>query len=167
MKDNIEKQIILKLQEDFPLVPEPYRKIAEDIGISEEELLKYISDLKNNKTLRRIGAVLNHRTVGFMANAMVVWAVPNDRVKEVSDIMVSYSQVSHCYERAVSKDWNFNIYTMIHSVNYEACEEIIKQISITTGINRYEVLYSTKELKKSSMVYTCIGKDSIPCLSAN
>lgn len=148
-----EKQIIRKLQDEFPLVPEPYKKIAEDIGISENELLDYIKELKGNKKLRRIGAVLNHRIAGFLANAMVVWSVPAERIKEVSDIMISFSQVSHCYEREVLKDWNYNIYTMIHSESYEQCEEIISQISHITNINNYEILYSTKELKKSSMVY--------------
>ncbi|WP_077611362.1 siroheme decarboxylase subunit beta [Clostridium sp. Marseille-P2415] len=151
-----EKQIILKLQDEFPLVPEPYKKIADDIGIPEKELLDYITELKNNKTLRRIGAVLNHRTAGFPANAMVAWVVPAERIKEVSDIMISIPQVSHCYEREVLKNWNYNIYTMIHSVSFELCDKLIKQISQMTNINNYEVLYSTKELKKSSMVYSGI-----------
>ena len=147
------KQVILKLQEEIPLIPEPYKKIAEDIGISEDELFGYITELKSNKTLRRVGAVLNHRTAGFLANAMVVWSVPAERIKEVTDIMISFPHVSHCYERAVLSNWNYNIYTMIHSVSYELCEDIIKQISQMTNINNYEVLYSTKELKKSSMIY--------------
>ncbi|QHQ63101.1 Lrp/AsnC family transcriptional regulator [Anaerocolumna sedimenticola] len=159
MDDSREKQIIFKLQHEFPLIPEPYKKIADDIGIPENELLDYMIELKNNKTLRRIGAVLNHRTVGFLANAMVVWAVPAERIKEVSDIMISFPQVSHCYEREILKNWNYNIYTMIHSVSYELCDDIIKQISQMTNISNYEVLYSTKELKKSSMLYSGIKSD--------
>lgn len=147
------RQIILKLQDDLPLVPEPYKAIATDIGITEKELLEYIKELKDNKTLRRIGAVLNHRSVGFLANAMVVWLVPTERIKEVTDIMISFPQVSHCYEREVLNNWRFNIYTMIHSVSFDLCDDIIKKISQMTHINNYEVLYSTKELKKSSMKY--------------
>ncbi len=147
------KQILLKLQDGLPLVPEPYKAIANDIGISEKELLDYIKELKDKKTLRRIGAVLNHRSVGFLANAMVVWLVPDDRIKEVTDIMISFPQVSHCYEREVLNNWKFNIYTMIHSVSFDLCDDIIKKISQKTHINNYEVLYSTKELKKSSMKY--------------
>ena len=157
------KQVIQKLQDKLPLVPEPYKAIADEIGISEKELLDYIKELKNNKTLRRIGAVLNHRSVGFLANAMVVWFVPAERIKEVTDIMVSFPQVSHCYEREVLNNWKYNIYTMIHSDSFDLCDEIIKKVSQMTHINNYEVLYSTKELKKSSMKYFLDEDNKNPC----
>lgn len=149
----LERMIVRKLQEELPLVPEPYKVIAEELGIPEKELLSYIKELKENKILRRIGAILYHRTVGFKANAMVVWEVPTQRIKEVTDIMISFPQVSHCYERKVLINWQYNIYTMIHSVNFDECDDIINQIVQMTNINKYEVLYSTKELKKSSMKY--------------
>ncbi|WP_097003547.1 Lrp/AsnC family transcriptional regulator [Lacrimispora amygdalina] len=163
MEISQKKQVIQKLQGKLPLVPEPYKAIADEIGISEKELLDYIKELKNNKTLRRIGAVLNHRSVGFLANAMVVWFVPAERIKEVTDIMVSFPQVSHCYEREVLNNWRYNIYTMIHSDSFDLCDEIIKKVSQMTHINNYEVLYSTKELKKSSMKYFLDEDNKNPC----
>jgi len=153
MDNLLERAIVRKLQEDLPLVKEPYKHIADELGISEQELLSKINEMKDKKMLRRIGAILHHRTVGFKANAMVVWHVSEDRMMEVAHIMISFPQVSHCYERRTLPNWPYNLYTMIHSESLEVCEAIISQIIKITNIDTYEVLYSTKELKKSSMKY--------------
>lgn len=153
MENSLERAIIRKLQEELPLVPQPYKFIAAELGISEEELLNKIKKLRDRKMLRRIGAILHHRTVGFKANAMVVWSVPIDRIRDVANIMISFPEVSHCYERKTMSNWPYNIYTMIHSKSFDKCEDLILHIAQTSGVDKYEVLHSTRELKKSSMKY--------------
>lgn len=150
-----EINIIRRLQEDLPLVSEPYKKLAEDLGITESELLTKIIEFKNKNILRRFGATLNHRKVGFHSNAMAVWIVPTDRLAEVSIIMISFPQVSHCYERTTQPSWPYNMFTMIHGQSKQECEKVIGQISDLTNINSYNILYSTEELKKTSMKYFC------------
>lgn len=150
-----EINIIRRLQEDLPLVSEPYKKLAEDLGITESELLTKIKEFKNKKILRRFGATLNHRKVGFHSNAMAVWIVSAERIAEVSKIMVSFPQVSHCYERTTQPGWPYNMFTMIHGQSKQECEKVISQISDLTNINNYNILYSTEELKKTSMKYFC------------
>lgn len=153
MNSSLEKAIIRRLQEEIPLVPEPYKLIADELGISEQQLIESIKTLRDKKVLRRIAGILHHRTVGFKANAMVVWSVPSEKVKEVTDVMISLPQVSHCYERKTNANWPYNIYTMIHAETFEICEDIILQIAKAVAIDKYEALYSVKELKKSSMKY--------------
>lgn len=153
MNSSLEKSIIRRLQEEIPIVPEPYKVIAEELGISEQQLLENIKSLRDKKMLKRISGILHHRTVGFKANAMVVWSVPKDKVKEVTDVMVTFPQISHCYERKTSVNWPYNIYTMIHAETFEKCEDIILKVSKAIAIDKYESLYSIKELKKSSMKY--------------
>jgi DNA-binding Lrp family transcriptional regulator len=153
MENSLDSAVIRKLQEELPLVPEPYKCIAEELGITERELFDKINELRDKKMLRRIGAVLHHRTVGFKANAMVVWAVPEDRIIEVTNIMITFPQVSHCYERKPLPNWSYNIYTMIHSGTFEDCEAVILKIARMVRADKYEVLYSIRELKKSSMKY--------------
>jgi len=153
MDNSLEKAIVRRFQEELPLVPQPYKFIADELGISEQELINKIKELKERKILRRIGAILHHRTIGFKANAMVVWSVPIDRIREVTDIMISFPQVSHCYERKPLPNWSYNIYTMIHSESFHKCEDIILNISKASAVDKYDVLYSTKELKKNSMKY--------------
>lgn len=153
MLSAIDRSIIRKLQEDIPLTPRPYKSIAEEIGITEEELLSKIEDFQNNGVLRRIGGILNHREAGFEANAMVVWMISEDNVQKLGEIMASFKEVTHCYERPISSKWPYNIFTMVHGQNKKQCEDIIKKISDTIKISDYKILYSTEELKKSSMKY--------------
>ncbi|AKN29582.1 transcriptional regulator [Clostridium carboxidivorans P7] len=153
MLSALDKSIIRKLQEDIPLTPRPYKAMAEEIGITEEELLNKIEDFQSKGILRRIGGILNHREAGFEANAMVVWMVPEDDIQKVGKTMASLKEVTHCYERATSNKWPYNIFTMVHGQNKKQCEDIIKKISDTIKISDYKILYSTEELKKTSMKY--------------
>jgi siroheme decarboxylase len=141
------------MQENLPLVAQPYKLIAQELGIKEEELLEKIKEFCDNGIIRRFGATLNHRNIGFIANAMVVWIVPERRIKEVSDIMIQFPQVSHCYQRPTFENWPYNIFTMVHGESKEKCEKVINEIITRTNIDKYTILYSTKELKKSSMRY--------------
>ncbi|HVI41268.1 MAG TPA: hypothetical protein VM577_11445 [Anaerovoracaceae bacterium] len=153
MLSTIDINIIKKLQEDLPLVPEPYKMIAEDLGITESDLLNKIREFKDSKIIRRFGATLNHLKIGFHANAMVVWNVPVDRIEEVSRIMISFPQVSHCYERATPSGWPYNVFTMIHGQSKLECDKVVSEISDLIHVDKYNILYSTDELKKSSMKY--------------
>lgn len=151
--DSLTRAIVRKLQGDLPLVREPYKQIAEELGILEEELFGKIRELKEKKALRRISGVLYHRALGFKANAMVVWQVPEENIREAAEYMAAQPAVSHCYEREMQPKWPYNLYTMLHAQNFEACEAHIKDLAKVTGISQYQALYSTRELKKSSMKY--------------
>jgi DNA-binding Lrp family transcriptional regulator len=157
MFSSLDISIIRKIQEDLPLVPEPYRIIAEELQITESELISKIQEFCNKGIIRRFGATLNHRNIGFKANAMVVWKVTDERIKDVSKIMVSFSQVSHCYQRPTFLGWPYNIFTMVHGETKEECEGAIKEIERAVAIADYNILYSTHELKKSSMKYFIEG----------
>ncbi|MDF2504919.1 AsnC family transcriptional regulator [Clostridium sp.] len=153
MLDILDINIIRKIQEDIPIVQEPYKQIAKELGISEDELLDKIHRLCSNGIIRRFGAILNHRNAGFTSNAMVVWNIPMERIKEASKIMVKFSPVSHCYRRPIFPEWPYNIFTMIHGETKEQCEKIVEEISKASKISDYVILYSTCELKKTSMKY--------------
>ena len=153
MLDKFDKNIVRRLQEDIPLEKEPYKTIAEELGITEDELFKRINNLRDKGALRRIGAILYHRKAGFYHNAMVVWTVPDNRSAEIGSFMASLPSISHCYKRVTLDNWQYNMYTMIHGQTTEECEAIVSTISKQTGINEYKILYSIKELKKTSMKY--------------
>jgi DNA-binding Lrp family transcriptional regulator len=153
MFSELDKSIIRKLQEDMPLVPEPYKLLADELSISEQVLLTKIEEYRAAGVIRRIGIALNHRKSGFAANAMVVWKVPDESIEEVGSFFASFDQITHCYQRAVYHGWPYNIFTMIHGRSFQECEEFIDQINTKINDLEYEILYSTKELKKSSMKY--------------
>jgi len=144
---------IRELQEDIPLIPEPYRPMAERMGVSEAVLFEVAAHLAAQGYLRRMAAVLYHREAGFRANAMGVWVVPPERADEVGQIMGSFKGVSHCYLRPTYPDWPYSIFTMVHGQKARDCQEIISAISQATGITEYALLYSTKEYKKVRLKY--------------
>ncbi len=153
MLTDLEKKIISAIQGDIPITEKPYREIAETLGISEEDLLKTLSDLCQKGVVRRFGATLRHQRSGFEANAMAAWQVDENRIAEVGEEMASFSQVSHCYRRNPSRVWPYNLYTMIHAKDETSCREIVRRMAETTGTENYTLLFSRKELKKTSMEY--------------
>lgn len=153
MLSSLDINIIRKLQEDLPLVPRPYMEIAEQLGITENEVIDKIQEFCKSGIIRRFGTTINHRNVGFKANSMVVWMVPEERIKAVTKIMILFSQVSHCYERPTLPGWPYNVFTMVHEETKQECEKVVKEISKAVNINEYDMLYSSDELKKVSMKY--------------
>jgi DNA-binding Lrp family transcriptional regulator len=145
--------VIRELQEDLPLVPQPFAPMAERVGIAEEELFAVAGRLKANGYMRRMAAVLRHREAGFLANAMGVWVVPAGRAEEVGRIMGSFTGVSHCYLRPTYPDWPYSVFTMVHGRDAQDCQEVIDAIGHATGIGEYALLYSIKEYKKIRLRY--------------
>lgn len=153
MLDELDKKIIVIMQEEFPLVAEPYREIAEKLGICEDELIARLKSYHQSGKIRKMGAVLRHREVGYAANALCAWIVPEDRIAEIGQMLAKDSVVSHCYARVSQSDWPYNFYTMLHAHNRGDCKVIAEDIAERTGLQDYIMLFSTKEWKKISMQY--------------
>ena len=103
--------------------------------------------------MRRYSAVLHHRRSGFRSNAMIVWKVPPERSEEVGMIMAANAAVTHCYERPTFPDWPYTHFTMVHATTEEGCEVVAQEISQSTGITENQLLYSTREYKKTRVRY--------------
>ena len=159
MLTELEKKIIASIQEDIAVIERPYLKIAQDLGISETELLENLEALCKRGVIRRFGATLRHQRTGFKANAMVAWKVDEKRIEDVGQKMASFQQVSHCYRRNPSKSWPYNLYTMVHANDKQACLEIARKMSQATSVKEYSLLFSREELKKTSMVYFPTDED--------
>jgi len=146
-------QVIRAVQDDIPLVVHPFEEGARSQGLSEAELFAGMADLQRRGHLRRVAAILHHRRAGYAANAMAVWAVPEERAEELGRQMADFASVSHCYQRPVYEDWRFNLFSMIHGRKLADCERIVGAIREAIGIDDYAVLYSTKEYKKTRVRY--------------
>jgi DNA-binding Lrp family transcriptional regulator len=148
-----DKQIIKELQNGLPLISRPFEIMGKRLNMTEESLINRITYLKENGFIRRFGAAVRHRDLGFTANAMVVWDVPDNKTDEAGRIMASFKEVSHCYQRPRHQGWPYNLFTMVHGRSREACIKTAEQISIAVDSKKFEMLFSTAELKKSSMRY--------------
>ncbi len=153
MLTELEKKIIASIQEDIPIISRPYLEISKKLKISEETLLKTLKDLCDRGVIRRFGATIRHQKSGFAANAMVAWIVDEKRIEEVGEKMSSFKEVSHCYRRNPTDEWPYNLYTMVHANNEDACREIARTMSSETRVENYKLLFSRRELKKTSMKY--------------
>ena len=153
MIDDLDKKIINLLQKDIPIDPRPYKVMADQIGIHEDEFIKRVETMIDSGVIRRFGATLNHPEAGFSANAMVSWVIPEDRIDEIGRIMAGFREVTHCYQRRPAENWNYNLYTMIHGDTRQECYDIAKKMSGKTGMDNYSLLFSEKEFKKTSMEY--------------
>ncbi len=152
--DSTDREIMRFLQGDIPLESRPYRSLAERLELSEEEIVLRVKKLGEKGFLRRMGAVLRHRQAGFAVNAMVAWKPEKEEEADrAGKIMAGYKEISHCYIREVPPDFDYNVFSMIHVKNEKRLEEIIKEISLRTGIGKYIIIRSSRELKKESMQY--------------
>ncbi len=149
--DEQDRQIIKFLQGDIPLESRPLKYLADELQLSEEEVLARINNLQTRGIMRRWGAVLRHQQAGYVCNAMVAWKVTPDNADQAGETMAAFKEISHCYLREVSPDFGYNMFSMVHGRSEPEMEETISRIARTTGLNDYIVLKSVRELKKVSM----------------
>ncbi len=148
-----QKRVISALQGDLPVTARPYRELARGLGMTEADLLETLTELRDRKVLRRFGATLKHQKSGYAANAMVAWQVAEDRIDAVGKVMAASRNISHCYRRDPTDDWPYNLYTMLHAKSEDACHKIARRLAEKAGVDIYTLLFSRKELKKTSMQY--------------
>lgn len=155
---DLEKAIVRALQQDLPLVPEPYKAVADSIGISEDELMAGIQGLMDKNQLKRISIALRHKNVGYKINVMMVWDVPDDRVDEVGVKVSAHPAVTHCYKRNRAQVFPYNLYTMVHARSPEEYDRIMEDLTAIIGEDAphdvpFDALRSMEELKKIGMKY--------------
>lgn len=143
--------LLQAIQDEIPLVAEPFRAVGKSLGLGEEEVLTRLKNLKDRGVVRRFSASIDHRRIGVVANAMVVWRVPPNRVEEVGKAFAKNGRVTHCYLRSTVPDrWLYNLYTVLHGYDHVTVERLVKEMSRAVGIEDYLLLFSTREFKKSS-----------------
>ncbi len=148
-----DKDFIRELQKDMEIIDEPFVKAANNLGITENELFDKMKYYEDNGIMRRFAAILRHRKVGFTANGMIVWKVPEDRISEVGEKLGAFPQVSHCYERPTYPDWPYNVFSMIHCKTQDEAHEVAKTIQNQINVDDYSILFSSREFKKIRVEY--------------
>ena len=148
-----DKDFIRELQKDMEIIDEPFVNAAKNLGITEDELFSKMKHYESMGVLRRFAAILRHRQVGFTANGMIVWKVPEDRITSVGETLGSFPQVSHCYERPTYDDWPYNVFSMIHCKTHDEAYDVAKTIQDQINVDEYKILFSSREFKKTRVEY--------------
>lgn len=149
-----DKKLILILQDELPLVAEPYREIAQRVGMSREEVISRVKQWVDAGIIRRFGATVRHQRMGYTANCMVVWKVDGGTdPAEAGKKLAAFPEVTHCYRRPTFDGWPYSLYTMIHGSSPEDIERTLGRMKKATGLTECRELDSLKEWKKTSMKY--------------
>ena len=148
-----DKDYIRELQKDLEIINRPFLKSAQKLGITEEQLLEKGKYYEEIGVMRRFAAILRHRDAGFVANGMIVWNVPTQKIEEIGSKLGAFPQVSHCYQRPVYQDWPYNVFSMIHCKSQGDAENMAKEIQKQIGVDDYRILFSSREFKKTRVEY--------------
>ena len=148
-----DRRFVRELQKDLPVAERPFAQMARSLGVTEEELFRQAKEYEETGVMRRYAAILRHRDAGFLANGMIVWKVPDDRIPSIGETLGAFPQVSHCYQRPAYPDWPYTVFSMIHCRTREEAAETAKTIQSQIGINEYRILFSEREFKKSRVEY--------------
>jgi DNA-binding Lrp family transcriptional regulator len=148
-----DKKYVRELQKDLEIIDKPFLKSAEALGITEEQLFEKSRYYESIGVIRRFAAILRHRDVGFVANGMIVWKVPEERIDEVGAKLGAFPQVSHCYQRPSYPDWPYNVFSMIHCKSHDEAGNVAKTIQDQIDVVEYTILFSEREFKKTRVQY--------------
>lgn len=152
--DATDRRLVIATQNGLPLVARPYHQIAEAIGIPPEDVMARLTRLLESGAIRRIGAVPNHYAIGYTANGMSVWDVPDERIDELGVRVGGLDFVTHCYHRPRRlPEWPYNLFAMVHGGS--RTEVLAKVVAIAEIIGAdcrsHDVLFSTAILKKTGL----------------
>lgn len=152
--DSLDMAIMASLQPGIEITDEPFSDVAKSLGISQEEVLSRITGLLRSGVLRRFGASVSPSRMGLQANGMVVCRVPSYRITRVGQSLSRLREVTHCYQRrTVPKIWSYNLFFLIHGLSKRWVEEFVASVMKRLRIKEYEMLFTVKELKKTSIMF--------------
>ena len=154
--DSTDLALLQTIEDGLPLVADPYREIARHLGLSEGEVMARRWQLQSCGIIKRFGVVVRHRELGYRANAMVVWDIPDTDVTETGARLGGQDCVTLCYRRPRRlPQWRYNLFTMIHGRDRDA---VLRQINrLVEQLDLYdvphEVLFSRRRFKQRGARY--------------
>jgi DNA-binding Lrp family transcriptional regulator len=148
-----QKELVRLLQEDLPLEDEPFAVLGRRMGWPQRKVIKQVQDWLERGVIRRFGAVVRHRRLGFVGNGMAAFRVSPVRVDAVGRSLGQYGEISHCYRRPPVPGWDYNLFAMVHGRSEDEVRQFVARIAVEHELPDYAILFSTTEYKKTSMKY--------------
>ncbi len=156
IEDPRQMALIAVIQEGLPLVPRPWAVIGARLGMSEDEVMRRVRSLQRDGTIKRLGVVVRHRRLGYRANAMVVWDLPDERVAEVGHRFGRFDFVTLCYRRPRRLPvWPYNLFNMIHGRDRVEVHAWVGEMIVACGLETvpHAVLFSRRSFKQCGARY--------------
>ncbi|PLX62323.1 winged helix-turn-helix transcriptional regulator [Sedimenticola selenatireducens] len=149
-------RLIAEIQGGLPLTSHPYAEIGERIGLDEKTVIQRIDAMLESGIIKRLGIVVRHHELGYTANAMVVWDVPDERLNEVGEKLGALDCITLCYQRTRRlPDWPYNLFCMIHGQEREKVLAYIDRLVGSEGLADipHKVLFSGRRFKQRGARY--------------
>lgn len=155
-RDPLDLALVREVQDGLPLSHRPYAEIGARLGMAEQEVIRRLRALTESGDIRRLGVVVRHRELGYRANAMVVWDIPDERAGELGSLIGRQPFVNLCYRRPRRPPkWPYNLFCMIHGRTREGVlanlEELIERCGLCDIPHR--VLFSRRRFKQRGARY--------------
>jgi len=150
------EDLIAAIQDGLPLVARPYQQIAERLGWSEQKVIARLGQLIDSGVIKRLGVVVRHHELGYRANAMVVWDVPDSEVDRLGHLLGRQDCVTLCYRRPRHlPDWPYNLFCMVHGRDRDEVLACVARMSEGLGLDDIHrtVLFSGRRFKQRGARY--------------
>lgn len=157
--DLYDRRLLTAIQEGLPLVSRPYAEIGRRAGLTESQVIARLSRWIAAGIVKRLGVVVRHRELGYEANAMVVFDVPDERVGEIGRKLSRFACVTLCYRRPRrGETWPYNLFCMIHGKDRAKVEAQVDALAVASGVAGMPraVLFSGRCFKQRGARY---GRD--------
>lgn len=153
-------RVLAAIEDGLPLTPRPYREVGHAVDGDEIGVINSIRALAAAGVISRLGCIVRHRSLGYTANAMAVWDVPDTTVDAVAARMVVNSRVTLCYRRRRSPpDWPYNLFCMVHAKSRAEALAIVDDLNAIADASYSDraVLFSTRCFKQRGAVFSRLG----------
>lgn len=152
-----DRALLAAIEDGLPLVSQPYEAIGRMIGAGEGEVIGRLETLSEAGVVTRFGCIVRHRRLGYTANAMAVWDLPDQTVDRTARLFVGHPQVTLCYRRPRRPPlWPYNLFCMVHAKTRDGALAVIDDLNLMadTGLNAQAVLFSTRCYKQRGAVFS-------------
>ncbi len=152
-----DRKLVKLIEHGIPVTRRPYAEIAQQLGITEQMVVARIQALIHSTAIKRYGVVVRHHELGYKANGMVVWNIPDESVSEIGKCIGEYNCVTLSYRRPRRlPDWPYNLFTMVHGQNREAVIAQVNHIVQRCNLSHIEhtILFSMRRFKQRGAKYT-------------
>ncbi|MEM3758608.1 MAG: Lrp/AsnC family transcriptional regulator, partial [Saccharolobus sp.] len=140
-----DKQILMKLQYEFPFDPAPFKIISDQISLPEEMLINRVKTLVESGIIKRIGMYINFRSKG-MDSALIGARIPTENIEKFRKIALGIRELTHNFVRDHPR---YNIWFVLKAENREVLNKGIEDLLSQVNSDDYIILYSKKTLKLS------------------
>ncbi len=132
--DDIDRAIVNRLQGGFPICERPYAAAAETLGLSEDELIRRVEGMLQEKALTRFGPMFDAEKMGG-AFSLAAMQVPEAEFERVSAIVNALPQVAHNYQR----EHALNMWFVLATDTSQGIADALFAIERATGLNVYNM----------------------------